>query len=108
MLEHALVRDATGALLPQDERTRSTDWVEVQEFCRKVYMPYRVRPLEPKARPDATLLSATVGRVIFSRFSYGTGIHLDDFDPEAGNILILNTLQGGLRHQAQQGDTSTG
>ena len=108
MLEHALVTDATGSLLKQHPKTRSTDWDEVQDFCRRVYMPYRVRPLERKAKPDATLISRAVGRVIFSRFSYGTGIHLDNFDPEAGNILILNTLRGGLRHQAQQGDASTG
>lgn len=108
MLEHALVCDASGAPLKQHERSRSRDWDEVQEFCRKVYMPYRVRPLVPRALPDATMLAAQVGRITFSRFSYGTGIHLDDFDPTAGNILVLTTLRGALRHQAQQGDASTG
>jgi len=108
MLEHALVRDASGAPLEQDEKSHSRDWDEVQEFCRKVYMPYQVRPLLPRALPDATMLATKVGRITFSRFSYGTGIHLDEFDPAAGNILVLTTLRGALRHQAQRGDASTG
>ena len=37
-----------------------------------------------------------------TRFSYGVPIHLDDFDPGAGNILVLNTLQGTLRHKLDQ------
>lgn len=52
MLEHALVRDASGAPLEQDEKSHSRDWDEVQEFCRKVYMPYQARPLLPRALPD--------------------------------------------------------
>ncbi|MCI4662390.1 MAG: AraC family transcriptional regulator [Neomegalonema sp.] len=100
MLEHALVLGADGAPLKYPERTRSQDWGEVEEFCRAVYMPYRVRPLERHARPDATLLSARAGRVTLTRFSYGAAIHLDQFDPAAGNILVLNTLHGALRHQS--------
>ncbi|MGD9918256.1 MAG: helix-turn-helix transcriptional regulator [Paenirhodobacter sp.] len=98
MLEEALVLGADGAPIRHRGTTHSHDWDEVQEFCRNVYMPYRVRPLERFAKPDATMLSARSGRVTFTRFSYGTGIHLSDFDPEAGNILVLNTLRGALRH----------
>ncbi|MFZ0098681.1 MAG: helix-turn-helix transcriptional regulator [Gemmobacter sp.] len=99
MLEEALLVDASGASIRRAGRTRSTDWEEIQEFCTKVYMPYRVRPLERWSRPDATMISAKVGRITMTRFSYGTGIHLDKFDPDAGNILVLNTLRGALRHQ---------
>ncbi len=108
MLEEALLIDATGAPIRHPGRTRSADWDEVQEFCKTVYMPYRVRPLERLSRPDATMISARIGRITMTRFSYGTGIHLDRFDPEAGNILVLNTLRGALRHQTGAEPATTG
>jgi len=107
MLEDALLLDASGAPIIHNGRTNSRDWDEVEEFCRAVYMPYRVRPLERFSQPDATLLSAKAGRVTLTRFSYGTGIHLDKFDPEAGNILVLNTLHGALRHQTEAEPVTT-
>ncbi len=98
MLETALVLDAQGNPIQHRGRTRSTDWDEVEEFCKTVYMPYRVRPLDRFSRPDATLISVQLNRLTLTRFSYGTGIHLDRFDPAAGRILVLNTLRGALRH----------
>ncbi len=71
-------------------------------------MPYQVRPLVRLSRPDATMISARAGRVTMTRFSYGTGIHLDRLDPEAGNIIVLNTLAGALDHQVDCGSVSTG
>lgn len=108
MLEHALVRDALGAPLRHTQKIHSADWDEVEDFCRTVYMPYRVQPLDRMSRPDATMISAKAGGVTMTRFSYGTGIHLDRFDPEAGNILVLNTLRGALDHQTDGGSVSTG
>ena len=108
MLENALVRDARGQLIRHGASTRSADWDEVEAFCQSVYMPYRARPLERLSRPDATMISAKAGRVTMTRFSYGTGIHLDRFDPEAGNILVLNTLGGALDHQTDGGSVATG
>lgn len=99
MLEQALLRDVSGHPITQDGPTASRDWDEVQEFCRRVYMPYRVRPLGPTLKPAATMHMAKVGRITVTRFSYGVPIHLDQFAPEAGNILVLNTLQGALRHK---------
>ena len=61
MLEQALLVDASGAPIRYDAPTHSTDWDEVQEFCKSVYMPYRVRPLERFSRPDATMISAMAG-----------------------------------------------
>ncbi|WP_095588080.1 AraC family transcriptional regulator [Actibacterium ureilyticum] len=107
MLEEALVLDSLGLPIRHDRRTHSTDWDEVQEFCKSVYMPYRVRPLERLSRPDATMISAKAGRVTMTRFSYGTGIYLDRFDPEAGNILVLNTLRGALSHQSHDAPATT-
>lgn len=77
----------------------STDWDEVNEFCRRVYMPYRVRTSGRLIRPNATLQRAEVARVKVTRFAYGVPVRLDEFDPEAGNILVLTTLQGALRHK---------
>ena len=102
MLEEALLRGGG------DGRTRSRDWDEIQEFCRTVYMPYRVRPSERFSLPDATMLSAKAGRVTVTRFAYGTGVRLDGFDPGAGNILVLTTLRGALLHQHLADPISTG
>nr|WP_108263328.1 hypothetical protein [Mangrovicoccus ximenensis] len=108
MLEDALLLDASGGTARHRGRTRSSDWDEVEEFCRTVYMPYRVRPLERGARPDATMIPVRAGRITLSRFSYGTGIRLDRFDPRAGNIIVLNTLAGALRHDGSRGAVETG
>ncbi|WP_225027798.1 AraC family transcriptional regulator [Xinfangfangia pollutisoli] len=108
MLEEALVLDAAGRPIRHGGRTHSADWDEVQDFCRTVYMPYRVRPLDRHARPDATMIPARVGRVTMTRFAYGTGIFLDQFDPAAGRILVLNTLRGALRHQTAAEPETTG
>lgn len=108
MLENALLMDSNGKPLRHDGPTQSTDWDEVQEFCRTTYMPYRVQPLDPLSRPKSTMLSANAGRITASRFSYGTGIYLDKFDPDAGNILVLNTLCGKVNHMFEQEPASTG
>lgn len=108
MLDDALLRRHDGQLIQHRGRTRSADWDEVEAFCDVAYMPFRVRPLERYARPDATLISREAGRVLMTRFAYGTGIHLDQFDPEAGNILVLNTLRGGLMHKQDGGADTTG
>ncbi|MGB0659171.1 MAG: AraC family transcriptional regulator [Mangrovicoccus sp.] len=108
MLEEALLRGGFQAVGQDAGPAHSRDWDEVQDFCRRVYMPYRVRPLMRDARPDATMISAQAGRVMMTRFSYGTGIHLDRFDPAAGNILVLNTLRGALSHQTGAAPATTG
>lgn len=108
MLEDALLLNAAGKPIRHTGRTRSSDWDEVQAFCESVYMPYRVQPLDRYSRPDATMISANAGRVTMTRFSYGTGIYLDRFDQQAGNILVLNTLRGALNHQSQAAPVQTG
>ncbi|PHP66800.1 AraC family transcriptional regulator [Zhengella mangrovi] len=108
MLDNALLVRPDGEAIDHGHASRSRDWDEVQDFCRKVYMPYRVRPIEQFSLPDATLISSRVGRVMLTRFSYGVPIHLDEFDPGAGNVLVLNTLRGSLRHkQGETTDTET-
>lgn len=101
MLDQALLVDASGQPVSQPHRTVSRDWDEVQAFCRNAYMPYVVTPLGKGMRPDATMYSANIGRIVATRFSYGVPIHLDRFDPAAGKILVLTTLRGHLRHMLQ-------
>jgi AraC-like DNA-binding protein len=98
MLEQALFVDANGMPLQQQHRTYSQDWDEVRSFCDSVYMPYYVSPLGRFRQPRALMYSATIGRIIMTRFSYGVPIHLKDFDPQAGNILVLTSLDGAVRH----------
>ena len=96
-----------NAPLIRSERVRSQDWDEVAEFCRSTYMPYHVEPLEKDTVPSATMFSRNTGRVKASRFAYGTGVHLNDFDPEAGNILVLTTLNGAGSHHFQSDPATT-
>lgn len=108
MLQEALLFDRAGRPIADAERTHSRDWDEVQDFCRRVYMPYKVQPLGKALLPDATMRKATVGRITVSRFSYGVPIHLSDFDPGTGNVMVLNTLRGSLRHLCDaRGDAVT-
>lgn len=102
MLEKALLYDSNGLPLKQKHKTNSKNWDEVQEFCRKVYMPYRVIPLEKNSKPNAIMHSVKIGSITATRFSYGTSIHLKDFDPDAGNILVLTTIKGSLRHMVDK------
>lgn len=77
----------------------SSDWDEVNDFCRRVYMPYRVSTSERALKPNATLLLDEVGQLKVTRFAYGVPVSLDRFDPDAGKILVLTTLRGAVRHK---------
>lgn len=106
MLDHALLYDSRGRPIRQHHRTHSRDWDEIDGFCRRVYMPYRVVPLVKDIRPDATMYSAEVGRITVTRFSYGLPVHLEQFDRAAGNVLVLTTLVGSLRHACGRDDVA--
>lgn len=97
-LEKALLYDVRGRPLFTSQKTHSNDWDEVAEFCNKVYMPYTVIPLKKFSRPDAHMRSINVGNIVVTRFTYGAPIFLKDFDIDAGNIIVLNTIKGYLRH----------
>lgn len=103
MLDQALLLDDAGRPFTQNGPTFSEDWDQVAAFCRQVYMPFRVQPAAPHTAPAATMRSAQIGRITLTRFAYGVPVHLDRFDPDAGNILVLNTLRGALRHQQDGG-----
>ncbi len=48
--------------------------------------------------PDSTMRMLRIGRITFSRFCFGTPTRADDFDPTSGNIIVVNTLRGSVRH----------
>ncbi len=106
MFEGALILDAKGKQVTQHHKTHSADWDEVRTFCTSVYMPYSVRPLGRFPHPNASMYSAKVGRITATRFCYGVPVHLQDFDPGPGNILVLTTLQGKLRHGIDSNDST--
>ena len=106
VIDYALLVDAKGAPIKQHHRTQSADWDEVQEFCDKVYMPFKVQPLGNFLKPRATMYSTNVNRIMVTRFCYGVPIHLQDFDPAAGNILVLTTLRGSLQHSVDLHDSA--
>ncbi|MBB2206293.1 AraC family transcriptional regulator [Gluconacetobacter takamatsuzukensis] len=105
MLEDALLLDASGNPIIQDHSPHSSDWDEVDAFCRQVYMPYRTQPLLRARRPDATMYSVGIGGIVATRFSYGVPVHLSEFDPAAGRVLVLTTLRGGVEHAAMRGES---
>lgn len=105
MLNSALLHDAHGQPLLESSLTGSREWAEVNAFCHRVYMPLATRPLVKGADPDSTLRTLKVGQVVFSRFCFGVPTRADDFDPNSGNIIVINTLKGGVRHPL--GDTNS-
>lgn len=109
MLDDALLLGPDGIPINHGPKAISNDWDEVQDFCKKVYMPYKIDPLGRSSRPDATLISTKIGDITLTRFSYGVPVHLSEFDPAAGNILVLNTLRGALNHKyGEHSQASTG
>ncbi|MGI3165944.1 AraC family transcriptional regulator [Pseudooceanicola sp. 200-1SW] len=98
MLETALVEDGTGAPLLTGERTFSADWRDVDSFCCETYMRMQIRPVDPRSRPDAILRRVQIGQITFSRFRFGVPTRTEEFDPASGNIIVVNTLRGRVRH----------
>jgi hypothetical protein len=91
MLDSALLNDAHGAPLLDGKLNDSRDWAEVNAFCHKAYMPLATRPLVKGSDPDATLRMLRVGKIVLSRFCFGTATKADEFDPASGNIIVVNT-----------------
>ena len=98
MFETALLEDGDGKPLLTGKLNGSREWSAVNAFCNRTYMPLSTRPLTRGADPDATMRMLKIGRITFSRFCFGTPTRADDFDPSSGNIIVVNTLRGSVRH----------
>lgn len=98
MLERALVQDRHGEDLLRGKLNETREWSVVNAFCNRTYMPLSTRPLTRGTDPNATIRMLKVGRITFSRFCFGTPTRADDFDPDSGNIIVVNTLRGSVRH----------
>ncbi len=98
MLETALLEDGQGKPLLSGKLNDSREWSAVNAFCNRTYMPLSTRPLTRGMDPNATMRMLKIGRITFSRFCFGTPTRADDFDPTSGNIIVVNTLRGTVRH----------
>lgn len=76
-----------------------TDWDEIKQWSDSVYMPYEVRPVGRSLAPSSSMFSTKIGDMTLTRFSYGIPVALGEFEPEAGNVLVLTTLTGRTRHE---------
>jgi len=97
-IRNVLVTDAAGAPSTRHRLVASTDWDQVQHWCRQVYMPYDAAPVGSFRQPDSVLDAIRIGHLTLSRFSYGIPVHLTGFSAEAGTGMVLTTLRGAIRH----------
>lgn len=99
-LRDALVVDDAGAPTQRHLVLESTDWDEIADSTDEVYMPFRVRPCGTGS-PDSFHYTFGVGGFTLSRFRYGAGVALDDFEPDSGRGIALTTIRGTVRHQGE-------
>lgn len=97
-IRNVLVTDAAGLPSTRHRLVASTDWDQVQHWCRQVYMPYKAAPVGSFRCPDSVLDAIRIGHLTLSRFSYGIPVHLTEFSAEAGTGMVLTTLRGAIRH----------
>jgi len=97
-IRHVLVTDAAGRPSTRHRLVASSDWDQVQHWCRQVYMPYDAAPVGRIRQPDSVLDAIRIGQLTLSRFSYGIPVHLTAFSAEAGTGIVLTTLRGAIRH----------
>ena len=97
-IHNVLVTDASGAPTTRHRLMASSDWQEVQHWCRQVYMPYDAAPVGRALAPDSVLDAIRIGHITLSRFSYGIPVHLTQFAASEGTGMVLTTLRGAVRH----------
>lgn len=97
-LHNVLITDANGQPCTRRRLVASSDWDEVQHWCRQVYMPYEAAPTDSARKLDAVLDAIRIGHFTLSRFSYGIPVHLTQFSASAGTGMVLTTLRGAIRH----------
>lgn len=81
IFDRALVLGPEGKPGSQTKNAASRDRDEVQDFCRRACMSYRIRPPGNNLEPAATMRQPRIGGIIVTHFSYGVPIHLDELPP---------------------------
>ena len=97
-LQTALLLDLHGAPTQRHLVLESSDWDEIAHSTDSVYMPFRVTPRGRVVRPDSFHYTCDIGGFTLSRFRYGTAVALDQFAPEMGRGIAMNTIHGLVRH----------
>lgn len=97
-IRNVLITDATGNPSSRYRLMASSDWDEVQHWCRRIYMPYDAAPVGKAHLPESVLDAIQIGSITVSRFSYGIPVHLTQFSAAAGTGMVLTTLHGAIRH----------
>lgn len=97
-LSSALLVDADGSRTDRHLRMESRDWDEIKGLTDNVYMPFRVHPTG-KATPASDHYTFDIGGFTLSRFRYGAGVRIDQFDADPGRGIALTTLHGVARHR---------
>ncbi|WGX97404.1 AraC family transcriptional regulator [Nocardioides sp. L-11A] len=97
-LENALLVDGDGSPTDRHLVLESRSWDEIRVNTDQVYMPFRARP-SGAGIPHSTNYTAGVGPFTLSRFRYGTGVDIEDFEPAAGRGIVLTSVAGRVRHR---------
>lgn len=63
-------------------------------------MRFDVQPIGRNVIPASSMFSVQISTITMTRFCYGVEVDLRNFDSDAGNVLVLTTLQGSTRHAA--------
>ncbi|MFW7267707.1 helix-turn-helix domain-containing protein [Gluconacetobacter sp. Hr-1-5] len=106
MLDKAL-EDENSFYCREDTR----EWDVARSFCGLTYAPLEAIPLIKGSSPNAVLKRLQCNDITFSRFCFGVPTRVENFDPKAGNIIVVNTLRGNVRHpltDQSYSDTRTG
>ncbi|WP_072809492.1 AraC family transcriptional regulator [Rhodococcus zopfii] len=89
---------------PRPPRSRNTspesDWDAIRVWTDDKYMSFDVQPVGRNITPASSMFSVPIGDITMTHFRYGVEVDLQNFDPDAGNVLVLTTLQGWTRHAA--------
>ncbi len=90
---------------PRPPRSRhlaahESDWDAIRSWTDDKYMRFDVQPIGRNIIPASSMFSVQISTITMTRFCYGVEVDLRNVDAEAGNVLVLTTLQGSTRHAA--------
>ncbi|MGW0038641.1 AraC family transcriptional regulator [Gordonia sp. NPDC003376] len=77
-----------------------SDWDVIRTWTDDKYMRFDAHPIGRGIAPASSMFSVPIGEITMTRFSYGVGVDLANFDADSGNVLVLTTLRGWTHHAA--------